>query len=256
MIVYAADDEKFALELLKKSIIEALPGVEPVCFRNSAELLTAAQTTLPDLVFLDIQMPGLTGIEVAGKLNEISDSIKIIFVTGYSDFTNEAFDVYASGYLLKPCRTEAIQKVLAKLNLGVGEKSVFIKTFGNFDVLKNGESVKFRSPKSKELLAYLVDREGAFVSRNEAIVILFEEDDSQNTSVRLSQYAKKLAEDLEAAGIPDLFVSENGFSLNMDNVECDLVEYMKGNPKYKYAGEYMEQYSFGEFKKETLYDVK
>jgi len=255
MIVYAADDEKFALELLKKSIMEALPGIEPQCFRHSKDLISAAQTTPPDLVFLDIRMPGLTGIEVAKKLNEISDKITIIFVTGYNDYTVEAFDVYASGYILKPCRTEVITKVLSKLNLKINDKQVFVKTFGNFDVLVGGSSVRFRSYKSKELLAYLVDREGAFVSRAEAIALLFGEDDEQNASVRLSQYSKKLSEDLIDAGVPDFFVSDNGFQLNMEAVECDLVEYKKGNPKYKYAGEYMEQYSFGEFKKDLLYKL-
>ncbi len=257
MIIYAADDEKFALELLEEAIIEAIPGAEPVCFRESEELLNTAVNTPPDIVFLDIKMPGLNGIQVAEKLNEISKTVKIVFVTGYSEFANRAFDVYASGYLMKPCSAKNIKALMEKISLpNEDKKDIFVKTFGNFDIYYKGNPIIFRSKQAKELLAYLVDRNGAHVSRQEAAAVLFEDDFSRGVQSRLSQLSASLREDLEKAGVKNFFFSERGYHVNLSIAECDLTEYLKGNSKYIYLDEYMEQYSFGEFRKASLSDLK
>jgi len=250
MIVYAADDEELALALLEEAIKEAIPGAEPVCFCDPDELVRAAEETVPDIVFLDINMEGTDGIEVAKKLNQISNTVKIIFVTGYTEYMADAFDVYAAGYVMKPCRAKNIKPIIDRIQVPLSKpKDITIKTFGNFEIYYKNQPVAFRSKAGKELLAYLVDREGARVSRQEVAGILYEDDYSHSVQSSLSKIAKSISEDLEKIGIGDFFVSDNGYYVELSMADCDFIEYIKGNPNYKFTGEYMEQYSFGEYRK-------
>lgn len=65
-----------------------------------------------DILFLDIEMPGLSGIELAREIRRTDTGVKIIYVTNYADFKSHAFTVHAFGYLTKPARREAIEAVL------------------------------------------------------------------------------------------------------------------------------------------------
>jgi len=253
MIVYAADDEELALALLEEAIKEAIPGAVPVCFRDPEELLYAAEENVPDIVFLDISMEGTDGIEVAKRLNQLSNTVKIIFVTGYSDYMAEAFDVYAAGYVMKPCRAKNIKPIIDRIQAPLAKpKDITIKTFGNFEIYYKNRPIAFRSRAGKELLAYLVDREGAKVSRQEIAAILYEDDFSHSVQSSLSKIVKSISEDLEKAGIGDFLVSDGGYYVDMSMADCDFTEYLKGNPNYSFNGEYMEQYSFGEFRKSVF----
>ncbi len=255
MIVYAADDEELALALLEEAITEAIPGAVPRCFRDPNELVDAAGQAVPDIVFLDIEMEGMDGIEVAKRLNEISSTVKIIFVTGYSDYMAEAFDVYAAGYVMKPCRAKNIKPIIDRIQVPLSKpKDIVIKTFGNFEIYYKNQPVAFRSKAGKEMLAYLVDREGARVSRQEIAGILYGDDFSHSVQSSLSKIVKSVSEDLEKIGIDGFFVSDGGYYVDLSKADCDLVEYQKGNPNYRFGGEYMEQYSFGEYRKSTFID--
>lgn len=251
MLVYAIDDEKAALYYLEEAIRECLPEEEIVTFDNPTKLLEAFKGRQADVVFCDIEMPVMNGIELAKELTKIREKLNIVFVTGFSEYAMDALNVYASGYVMKPCDVEDVKKALTRLRYPIS-KDVKVKTFGNFDVFVKGVAVKFRSPKSKELLAYLVDREGALVSRMEAAAILYEDDFSRIIQQQLSHNAKRLQEDLESSGVKGLFNIDNGYSVDLSNVDCDLVSFLKDDESVKYLGEYMEQYSWAEYRKAVL----
>lgn len=81
---------------------------------NGAEALRlAAGVVQPDIVLLDIQMPGLDGLETARRLVDLAHPPAIIFVTAYGDYALEAFDAHAVAYLLKPVRLERLEQALA-----------------------------------------------------------------------------------------------------------------------------------------------
>jgi len=251
MLIYAIDDEKAVLHYTMKALREYFQeDAEILPFSDVDEMLDAFTASPADIVFLDIEMPGYNGIELAAKLNRIKPDLNIVFVTGYDQYALEAFDVYASDYMKKPCSVEKIEKAMQKLRYPIGkEKDIFVKTFGNFDVFYQGVPVRFRSELEKEMLAYLIDREGALVSRQEMAGILFEDDFSRSRQVHLSKLAERLAGDLSDAGIVSFFYSENGYRVDMTVCDCDLTEWKKGSLKYRYTGEYMEQYSFAEYRK-------
>lgn len=82
---------------------------------NGIEALELIKTLKPDIVFLDIQMPQVSGMDVARRLLEEEHKPIIIFVTAYDEFAVEAFEVNAIDYLLKPISEERLQKTLEKI---------------------------------------------------------------------------------------------------------------------------------------------
>ena len=111
---------------------------------------------------------------------------------------------------------------------------VFIRTFGYFDVFVGEKPVVFRNRKAKELLALLTDRRGGFVTSEEAVGFLWE--DEPVTPVTLARYRKvalRLKNTLESAGIGYIVESVSGSRrLVPEAVRCDLYDYLSGNPRY------------------------
>jgi len=257
MLIYAIDDEKAVLHYTEKALKTCFPEDEIVTFADSDDFLAAFAQKPADIVFMDIEMPGVTGIEMAKQLNEIKPNLNIIFVTGYDQYALDAFDVYASDYMKKPCTPEKIQKSMTRLRYPIAApKDLFVRTFGNFDVFYKGDPISFRSELEKEMLAYLVDREGAHVSRQEMAGILFEDDYSRSKQVHLTKIATRLSEILDKVGIKDFFFNDNGYYVDLSVCDCDLMEWKKGNEEYRFTGEYMEQYSFAEFRKYAFTERK
>ena len=99
--VLIADDEPAALNGLARRL-SATPGVRVVATcRNGIEALEQMRATKPDAAFLDVAMPGLSGLDVVRALTP-AERPHIVFVTAYERFAIQAFDLYAVDYLLKP----------------------------------------------------------------------------------------------------------------------------------------------------------
>lgn len=128
--------------------------------------------------------------------------------------------------------------------------AVNIRTFGYFDVFVDDKAVAFRNKKSKELFALLVDRKGGFVTSEEAISFLWE-DDPVN-SVTLARYRKvalRLKNTLEEYGISDVVeVVDGKRRIDTERVQCDLYDYLSGKEEYAslFKGSYLSNYSWGE----------
>src|SRR5437764_14359752 len=96
------DDEQLARDELGY-LLGKLGGIEVIGQAgNGVEALTTIDRLQPDLVFLDVQMPGLTGFEVARRMADTQLPSEIIFVTAFDQHAIEAFEVNAVDYLLKP----------------------------------------------------------------------------------------------------------------------------------------------------------
>ncbi len=125
-----------------------------------------------------------------------------------------------------------------------------IRTFGYFDTFVDGRPIAFRSQKSKELFALLVDRRGGYVSSEEAISFLWE--DEPVNPVTLARYRKvalRLKNILEEYGISDAVESVDGKRrIVTERVECDLYDYLSGKEGYAslFKGSYLTNYSWGE----------
>ncbi len=131
-----------------------------------------------------------------------------------------------------------------------GPPAVSIRTFGYFDVFVGGKAIAFRTQKAKELFALLVDRRGGYISSDEAIGFLWE--DEPVNPVTLARYRKvalRLKNILEEYGIADIVESVGGKRrLVMEKVQCDLYDYLSGKEDFaqSFNGSYLTNYSWAE----------
>ncbi|MEO6961757.1 MAG: response regulator [Puia sp.] len=108
------DDERLARNELKKLLLE-FPEIEVIAeAANANEGIEKIDSLNPDLIFLDIQMPGKTGFDMLAELEKAPD---VIFTTAYDDYALKAFEVNALDYLLKPVEPRRLADALQKLHL-------------------------------------------------------------------------------------------------------------------------------------------
>jgi two-component system, LytTR family, response regulator AlgR len=112
--VLIVDDEQLARDRLAR-MVAALDDYQVVSQAgNGREALEQAMATQPDLVLLDIRMPGMDGLEAARHLSELDEPPAVIFCTAYEEHAVQAFDLQAVGYLLKPVRRESLATALER----------------------------------------------------------------------------------------------------------------------------------------------
>lgn len=251
--IIAVDDEHYALLDLEQAIREAAPAARLSCFTTPSEALAHAQAASVDIAFLDIEMGGMTGISLALHLKEINPGTNIIFVTGYSEYMGSAFSMHASGYVLKPARPASIARELENLRHPVpkgGKSGLRMQCFGNFEVFLDGKPIAFSRSKSKQLLAYLVDRRGAGVSAAEISSVLWgDKEYTRSLQKQVQTVISQMLKSLREAGVTDLVIKNwNSISVDTGKFSCDYYEFLKGdvNALNAYTGEYMGNYSWAE----------
>ena len=247
MIAIAVDDEVLMLGALV-SAIEASPDISKVAkFTNCEEALGYVKENSVDIAFLDINMRGMGGLALAEKILAVCKGCKIVFCTGYEEYAIPAFKLHASGYLMKPVSAKDVQAEIDNIK-GVyqNEKPLKVKCFGNFEVYANGEKLKFRRTKTKELFAFLIDRNGAGVTIYEISVALWENDEAEKNQNYIHQLFSDLRKTLSSVGAEEVFERNNyRYSINPEKIDCDYFDYLK-NKKPEFLGEYMSQYSWAE----------
>ena len=250
MRILMVDDEDLQLLRLENTVKKVITDdSEFLSYNNPVKAFEENKDKKIDIAFLDIEMPVLNGVQLAKKLKAINPKINIIFVTAYNDYAIEAYRMHVSGYVMKPVNEERIKEELDGLRYEIDlkpSKVLQVKCFGNFEIFHNGTPLKFHRQKSKELFAYLVDREGTSVNVNELNAILWEEDKKS--------YFRNLIADiqntLKEVGAEDVFVKRyNECFIDPTLIDCDAYEYKKNNPDAirMYRGEYMIQYSWAYF---------
>ncbi len=258
MNIIAVDDEKIALEGLLGIIHEVVPEAQIRGFRNAMEAREYVTENHVDVAFLDIEMRDMDGISLAKHIKKINSKINIIFTTGYSDFTGQAMELHASGYILKPATVEKVQLELNELRNPperIIQKRIRAKAFGYFEIYLDGRPITFKYTKTKELLAFLIDRNGALCSNKEISDALWEDDIAENHVSYLKNLRKDLMSTFTEAGCPEFIVRQWGkLGIVPELVDCDYYLWLKGVPEgiNAYRGEYMNQYSWAEYTHASL----
>ena len=204
--------------------LENFVAYSEVAYENFAELLRTGEA---EFAYFDYQTETERKIKaICSEREPNANSLRYVML----------YPVESSSEVSKPTLPE--------------NRTVSIRTFGYFDVFVGDTPIAFRNKKSKELFALLVDRKGGYVTSEEAISFLWE-DEPANT-LTLSRYRKvalRLKSTLEEYGISDIVEAIDGKRrIVMDKVECDLYNYLSGKEEYSqlFKGSYLTNYSWGE----------
>ena len=154
MEIAIVDDEKVIREQIKKLVVRYAPDCNVKAYETGEELLTEGKKA--DIVFLDIQMEGMNGIDTARVLREKQEDTVVIFITGVKEYVFEAFDVLAFHYLLKPVEEKKFSEVFERAKKEVEKRkkqrqeTVFIKT-RNRSFTINRENILYIENRGKKV---------------------------------------------------------------------------------------------------------
>lgn len=174
--VILIDDEEHAL-LEMEYLLSSYNKINIVGkFINPVVAMEKIKELKPQVVFLDISMPQLSGLSMAKELFGNGGETGIVFVTAHDSYAVEAFDVQALDYLLKPIAKSRLDQTVNKIfgmkqdQTGIKSKKLEIKTMGHFQIGWAGEApIKWRIEKNRELFAFLLHNEGTEVSKDRII---------------------------------------------------------------------------------------
>ena len=262
MNLICVDDEPMVLEEVK-GLLSRQPDVETVtAFLSPEQALDWLQSHEPDAAFLDINMGEMDGLALARRIRERYHDCAIVFLTGYSEYAVAAFSVRADGYLMKPATEEEVRceldniKRKQPLAAPPSTKRIRVQCFGNFEVFCDGVPLHFGRQKSKELFAYLVDRQGTSVSMGELIGVLWEDAPvTRSLQSNLRNSIHDLSSTFSQAGVENILIKgRNTLTLNRDAIDCDFYDFQRRLPYAVnlYRGEYMAQYSWAEITASAL----
>ncbi|MCL2627701.1 MAG: response regulator [Oscillospiraceae bacterium] len=257
MNIIAVDDEYLQLIDLALAIKTAIPTANIQTFESPTDAAAFGSKNLIDIAYLDINMPGLSGIELAKKLRDTNPQVNIIFTTGYDEYAKESYNVQASGYLTKPITDKAVADSLKHLRKPVdlrAEKKLRVQCFGNFDVFANGNILYFKRQKSKELLAYLVHKRGTSCTIKELCAVIYDESvNAKSMDKQIQSVISVMMKTLKEADAEDVITKNyNSISIDVSKVDCDYYRYLVKDPSltHVYTGEYMTNYEWAEFRPE------
>lgn len=252
MNIIIVDDEQLAVDNLTQLLKKVVPTAAVSGFTDLDDALAYLQHQEVDIAFLDIELGEYNGIALANMCKQYRPNINIIFVTGYSQYSMDAFKLHASGYLLKPVRETDLLHELSNLRNPLAQKEtrrLRVQTFGHFEVFVDGKPLKFTRAKCKELLAYLVDRKGSRVTYADVSAVLWEDRPCDRT---LQNYTQRIVTDLlhtcKEIHMENLIIrSRQGIAIDPNYIDCDYLQLLEGKlSKSMYTGEYMSNYSWAE----------
>lgn len=245
------DDEIPSLRNLERTLNKLYPDVELIATDNYKDVLEKIDDSVK-VAFLDIEMPGMTGIELAKKLQKISPELNIIFVTAYDDYAREAYRVHASGYLTKPYDSLEIIREMENLRypIPVTKRKMRVQCFGNFEVFYGDEPIHFERKGSKEILAYLINQRGSSSNRVEICTAMWQnEEEVERRKTYFRTLIFSLRNTLKEYDAEDIFINHrDSYAVNTALIDCDYYRYLDGEQslQVQFRGSFMSQYEWAQ----------
>ena len=255
MKVLCVDNEKQSLRRTL-SLCREMPRItEAEGFTDPCEALSRMEERPAELVLLDAGISGTDGIAPARRIRELYPHTAIIILSADPQQAVAAWELHATGYLLKPFTREQLHDELSYALMwrrsNVNDSAVphiAARCFGSFDLLVDGKKLDFSRARSKELLAFLIDRKGIWVSRAEAFHTLWPDAEyGRPQQKQLDVIIRSLRATLKENGIGELLLLERGMlRIEPRALDCDMYRLFAGDRQYEaaYQGEYMTSYSW------------
>jgi len=244
------DDEQIALDVLEILLLEN--GTVDVVgkFQLVSEAIEQVEGLRPDLIFLDIEMPGMSGLTAGEVLLQRCPDAEIIFVTAYHQYAIEAFEINAIDYLLKPVSKERLEKTLLRYtelqnkfsrrtdldNSSVIDESaeepkdqgcLTLKVFGSMELYgTDGQPVAWRTRKTKELFAYLWSFGGEPAYRYHIFDHLWPDLNVERGQALFHTSLYNLRNMLKMAGFPDMVAFGNErYWMRTETIQSDAARF-------------------------------
>ena len=227
------DDEILILELLK-NMLQQEEQIEIVGeYTSPRKALAEIRALRPDLLFLDIEMPGMNGIELATQILNDTPDVGIVFVTAYDQYAVQAFKLNAIHYILKPPNPgdirQAITRVISDKKTPTVKKSgkVFIRLFGGITVKDQaGNPLKWPTAKTEELFVFFLLSSDNGVDKWQIIDKLWPDSKQEKSEQLLYSTVYRLKKTLEEYGIKAIVYNKLGvYKMEIENIWCDVHEF-------------------------------
>jgi Response regulator containing CheY-like receiver and SARP domains len=244
MRAIVVDDEPLACRQLDHLLKDSGAFEQIITYSDPEKALKDAQGQHPDAAFLDIEMPEISGIELAEALQSEVAGIQIVFTTAYNEFAIKAFDLNAVDYVLKPIMKDRIEKTIQRLiiNCRAAENTATDAqgTYGIqcFESLKfyridgwgkiSYIPVKWRTSRARELYAYLLKEHGRFVSKDTLTDLLWPDSDPEKANTQLYSTIYQIRKLMEKLPFHHHLVKNDiGYSLDLSDTPIDAEEWEK-----------------------------
>lgn len=242
MRIVCIDDEKLALDLMTH-LLSRIEGTNIIgIFQNPQEGLKFVNDENVDVVFLDIDMPGMNGLQLAERILEKKPFVHIVFVTAYHEYAVTAFELNAIDYLLKPVKVDRLQKTIKRLRREVatdvgqaidnrGNELLRISLARNVSFGLEEEPLnplKWRTSKARELFLYLLQNQGKFVHKGTLMETIWGEEELDRGFSILYTTVYNVRKAIQAFNeYLQLTNTNDGYILEIKKVQVDLFEWEK-----------------------------
>lgn len=248
MKVILIDDDP-VMHLIMRKMLVKFPGVQVAgAFKDtqSAAAFLSANNDI-GLAFVDISMPGESGMGFASRMEEAGGGVQIVFVTSSKEFAVKAYELSVVDYLVKPVSQERLERTVNRALAGresfrmpplkdsadKGTGEIIITALGDFSIQNELGRVKWISSKSAELFAYLLLHRGKRIARTRLVGDIFGGMTRESAEKYLNTAVYQLRKSLEPLGLREVVRSENdGYALELTNADIDyeVFELRVGKP--------------------------
>lgn len=236
------DDEHLALMGLKKAIEREASEVEiVVTYSDSTEVMAGVLAHHPDVVFLDIHMPDINGLNLGKQIQAAVPGTEIVFVTGYDQYAVQAFELYALDYIVKPLQKERLRTTILRIKEKLAIKgtrktqdatSPMICCFNQLQYKLTGmdaQNVKWRTNKAQELFAYLLHHRVRTINRSVLLELLWPELEEAKAAQHLYTTIYHVRQTLKNSGMGTIRINsgnlEAGYKLDIGEARVDTEEW-------------------------------
>jgi len=205
--VLIIDDDE-GMRLLLHKIINKTEGFELVGEADCGETgLSLASALSPHIVFMDVEMPGMGGVECAKKIMDIAPKTFIIFATAHENYMSEAFEIYASDYIIKPFKIDRIITTLERIKEIFINKDVSVPKHTSY----NRDTLAKLVIKNKEGTSFIDCKDIIFIERENRSTIIHTIDEKVTSSESLSEIEERLDNSL-------FFRSHKSYIINLSMI--------------------------------------
>jgi len=231
------DDEQLALSHLKHILGKYTSDIECIGeFSDPTVVIDYIHKLQPDVIFLDIQMPEINGLQLGERVQAAFPHVLMVFITAFDRFALQAFELYAMDYLLKPVLPERLQQTIQRLRdkIEAGKTNpVFSREtkIGCFQQVriqrpgKEPESLRWGSAKALELFAYLLHHRGQVMENERLIELLWPDDEESKAAQQLYTTIYHIRQTLQNNGMGTVSIRSgecgSGYMLTLGEAQVD-----------------------------------